>query len=115
MVPGGASVAVVASYRNHHMDTARQFVAIVFSTWIPVVTVGRSPCHTGTTVTLVPNGTSIPILAGQGVVFVFATSLRFATVVGAQVPVVAVGRHSTRASAFLAGLANGAGVAVVAS
>src|SRR5262249_41947501 len=74
---------------------------------------GAAACA-GPTRAGVHRGARVAVVAGNGVVRVYAAGDRAAGVVRAQVAVVAVGRGAADAGAGRAGVAGGAGVAVVA-
>jgi hypothetical protein len=108
-------VAIVASCRvvDGHATAGR--IAAVVSANVAVVTDRGCASNACTARTGVVGGTGIAIVTGHAVVGSGASTCRVATIVGAQVTIVAVRREATYADPGAAAVARGTSVAVGAS
>ncbi len=107
-------MAVVARQRVAG-DTADPGIAALESgARIPVVAVQGRPAGAHPAGALVADGADVPVVARDVVVHEEAALGRVARVIGAGIPVVAVGFRTADTDAVCAGIGQGAGVAVVA-
>src|SRR5438093_630728 len=113
-VPHGTGIPVRAGGGVVGVDAARRRVAGVVRTGVPVVAAQRRPADAPAVAAGVVGGAGVPVVAGRCVGRVDAAGARIASVVRADVAIVAVGREAADADSAAAPIIEGAGVPVVA-